>query len=155
VSELVFFRRGEEVLRFKMDSARVVLGRGDGCDVVIPDDRVSRQQVALVSSDDKVFAEDLSERGTVVSGATVGERKALSDGAEIELGQWRAVWHQNVSATDIDERATVERRRANTQASRIRMRSSASSMRCRSSPLISAPRASRPACNAIAAAVAG
>ena len=48
--ELVFLRRGEEVLRFTLDRPRIVLGRGDRCDVVIPDPEVSRQQVLLLIS---------------------------------------------------------------------------------------------------------
>jgi predicted component of type VI protein secretion system len=46
--ELVFFRRGEEVLRVGLERQRLVLGRGEDCDVVIPDPHVSRQQVALL-----------------------------------------------------------------------------------------------------------
>ena len=56
--ELVFLRRGEEVLRFALDRSRVVLGRGDHADVVIPDPEVSRQQAAVL----------LSEGGVVVEG---------------------------------------------------------------------------------------
>jgi pSer/pThr/pTyr-binding forkhead associated (FHA) protein len=46
--ELVFFRRGEEVLRVGLERQRLVLGRGEDCDVVIPDPHVSRQQVVLI-----------------------------------------------------------------------------------------------------------
>jgi two-component system response regulator HydG len=34
--ELVFFRRGEEVLRVGLERQRLVLGRGEDCDVVVP-----------------------------------------------------------------------------------------------------------------------
>jgi two-component system response regulator HydG len=40
--ELVFFRRGLEVLRVGLERRRLVLGRGAGSDVVIPDPEVSR-----------------------------------------------------------------------------------------------------------------
>ena len=66
--ELVFLRRGEEVLRFTLDRPRVVLGRGDRCDVVIPDPEVSRQQAAVILSGDSAVVEDLSGKGTVVGG---------------------------------------------------------------------------------------
>ena len=33
--ELVFFRRGEEVLRVGLERQRVVIGRGEKCDVVL------------------------------------------------------------------------------------------------------------------------
>src|ERR1700750_2277733 len=89
--ELVFLRRGEEVLRFTLDRPRIVLGRGDRCDVVIPDPEVSRQQAPVVLSGDSASVEDLSGKGTVVGGARA-PRAALADGAEIALGQWRGTF---------------------------------------------------------------
>src|SRR5215813_6379609 len=89
--ELVFFRRGEEVLRFALDRPRVVLGRGEKSDVVIPDPSVSREQSALCFDGQRVTLEDLSGKGTVVSG--IATRQAvLSDGSDLALGQWRAVY---------------------------------------------------------------
>jgi len=89
--ELVFFRRGEEVLRFALDRPRVVLGRGEKSDVVIPDPSVSRQHAALCFDGQRVTLEDLSGKGTVVSG--IATRQAvLSDGSDLALGQWRAVY---------------------------------------------------------------
>ena len=90
MAELVFFRRGEEVLRFTLDSARTVLGRGENCDVVIPDPEVSRQHVALTLEGGECTLEDLSGKGTVVSGKKE-TRAPLPDGADLTLGQWRAV----------------------------------------------------------------
>jgi DNA-binding NtrC family response regulator len=97
--ELVFLRRGEEVLRFSLDRSRVVLGRGERSDVVIPDPEVSRQQAAVLLDGGEVTVEDLSGKGTVVSGAKTS-RAPLPDGADIALGQWRAVFHQRGSAED-------------------------------------------------------
>ncbi|GMU08301.1 sigma 54-interacting transcriptional regulator [Corallococcus caeni] len=99
--ELVFFRRGEEVLRVAVDRARVVLGRGDSSDVAIPDPEVSRQQVALLWDGQKCRVEDLSGKGTKVAGAVV-ERGDLPDGADLELGQWRAVFRQHGASEDAD-----------------------------------------------------
>jgi hypothetical protein len=78
--ELVFLRRGEEVLRFALDRPRIVLGRGDRCDVVIPDPEVSRQQAAVLLSGDSATVEDLSGKGTLVgdtraAGATDRRRR--------------------------------------------------------------------------------
>jgi two-component system, NtrC family, response regulator HydG len=91
MSELVFFRRGEEVLRFGLDRTRVVLGRGEKSDVVIPDPEVSRQQVALSFDGEGFRLEDLSGKGTLVGGNVV-RQGLLTDGADIALGQWRAVF---------------------------------------------------------------
>jgi DNA-binding NtrC family response regulator len=89
--ELVFFRRGEEVLRVAVDRARLVLGRGDRSDVAIPDPEVSRQQVALLWDGERCRVEDLSGKGTLVAGQAVTSG-ALEDGADLALGQWRAVF---------------------------------------------------------------
>ena len=62
--ELVFFRRGEEVLRVGMDRPRLVLGRGEQSDVVIPDPEVSRQQVALVLDGGRCQPVSLRGRGS-------------------------------------------------------------------------------------------
>jgi DNA-binding NtrC family response regulator len=95
--ELVFFRRGEEVLRFAVDRSRVVLGRGDKSDVVIPDPAVSRQQAALLYDGQHTALEDLSGKGTLVSGIAT-ERTFLADGSDIALGQWRAIYREKSGA---------------------------------------------------------
>ncbi|HZH02157.1 MAG TPA: sigma 54-interacting transcriptional regulator [Myxococcaceae bacterium] len=99
--ELVFFRRGEEVLRFSLDRARVTVGRGEQSDLVIPDPEVSRLQAAFSVQEGRVVLEDLSGRGTVVSGAKTA-RAELNDGADIALGQWRAVFRQRLGANGAD-----------------------------------------------------
>src|SRR5690242_9357393 len=99
--ELVFFRRGEEVLRFALDRPRVVLGRSDQCDVSIPDPEVSRQQFALRQEGPQVVLEDLSGRGTRVAGVATTQAP-LQDGADISLGQWSAIFRER-SASAQDE----------------------------------------------------
>ncbi|MBL8919074.1 MAG: sigma 54-interacting transcriptional regulator [Myxococcaceae bacterium] len=101
MAELVFLRRGEEVLRFTIDKPRVVLGRGEKCDVAVPDPEVSRQQVALSFTGDQVIAEDLSGKGIVVAGKKVTSTP-LQDGADIALGQWRAIFRSRTSSSDED-----------------------------------------------------
>jgi DNA-binding NtrC family response regulator len=89
--ELVFFRRGEEVLRVGLERQRLVLGRGDKCDVVIPDPDVSRQHVALLYDGTRCLLEDLSGKGTLVAGKPMKQGE-LPDGVDLALGQWRAVF---------------------------------------------------------------
>ncbi len=97
--ELVFFRRGEEVLRLSMGEERVVLGRGDRCDVVIPDPEVSRQHVALHLEDDRCVLQDLSGKGTEVAGKRITDGE-VRDGADIALGQWRAIFRMTSRGDD-------------------------------------------------------
>ncbi len=99
--ELVFFRRGEEVLRLTMAEDRVVLGRGERCDVVIPDPEVSRQHVALHLEDGRCHLQDLSGKGTLVAGQKMTDG-LVQDGADIALGQWRAIFRQAGAGNDAD-----------------------------------------------------
>jgi DNA-binding NtrC family response regulator len=116
--ELVFFRRGEEVLRVALERERVVLGRGGRSDVVIPDPEVSRQQVALRYDGTRCLLEDLSGKGTLVSGEPMMQGE-LPDGADLTLGKWRAVYRQSSGGeaegptgvgrrTDVQERGLPE-----------------------------------------------
>ena len=101
MAELVFFRRGEEVLRLSMGEDRVVLGRGERCDVVIPDPEVSRQHVALHLEEGRCVLQDLSGKGTIVAGQKVTDGE-VQDGADIALGQWRAIFRKTSSVSDGD-----------------------------------------------------
>lgn len=89
--ELVFLRRGEELLRIALDRSRVVLGRAETSDIVIPDAEVSAHQAAVLLDGGVAVVEDLSGKGTTVSGERT-TRAPLADGADITLGQWRAVF---------------------------------------------------------------
>jgi hypothetical protein len=95
--ELVFFRRGEEVLRVGLERQRLVRGRGEASDVVVPEPYVSRQQVALLRDGPRCLQEDLSGQGTEVVGQLMRHGE-LPDGADLKLGQWRAVFRQRGTA---------------------------------------------------------
>ncbi len=101
MAELVFFRRGDEVLRVLLTDDRIVLGRGERCDVVLPDPEVSRQHVALHLEDGRCILQDLSGKGTLVAGQRV-TGGVVQDGADLVLGQWRAIFRQSGSGADTD-----------------------------------------------------
>jgi DNA-binding NtrC family response regulator/pSer/pThr/pTyr-binding forkhead associated (FHA) protein len=88
--ELAFFRHGEELLRVALDD-RTAIGRDPACDVSLPDPSLSRVQAVVERRGDAWHLLDRSGRGTRVAGAEVPEA-VLSDGAEIGLGTWRALF---------------------------------------------------------------
>jgi DNA-binding NtrC family response regulator len=123
MAELVFFRRGEEVLRFALGDDRVVLGRGERCDVTIPDPEVSRQHVALLLEGGRCLLQDLSGKGTVVAGTRVTQGE-VADGADIALGQWRAVFRAHsggeaADATEVGHRTELVSRASEADAPRL------------------------------------
>jgi DNA-binding NtrC family response regulator len=115
--ELVFFRRGEEVLRVGLERERLVLGRGEKCDVVIPDPDVSRQHVALSYDGTRCWLEDLSGKGTLVAGTPMHQGE-LADGSDLTLGQWRAVFRlrsgggESADSTGVGRQTSVQQRLA-------------------------------------------
>ena len=68
MAELVFYRRGEELMRVSLEHPKLSLGRGPQNDVAIPDSAVSRQQASVERRGGKAFLVDLSGRGTSVDG---------------------------------------------------------------------------------------
>lgn len=92
-------------MRFTIDRPRVVLGRGEKCDVAVPDPEVSRQHLAISLSESGASIEDLSGKGLLVAGKKVTSGP-LPDGADIELGQWRAIFRHKTS--NVDEAAATE-----------------------------------------------
>jgi DNA-binding NtrC family response regulator len=103
--ELVFLRRGEEVLRYTIDKPRVVLGRGEKCDIALPDPEISRQHLAISVTASGATAEDLSGKGVLVAGKKVSQAP-LVDGTDIAVGQWRAIFRARVSGEGLS--ATTE-----------------------------------------------
>jgi len=71
---------------FELKSPVVTIGRAAGNDVVLPDDRVSRQHCRIVTEEGALTLEDLSSsNGSFVNGRAVA-RTRLFDGDEIRVG---------------------------------------------------------------------
>ena len=88
--ELAFFRHGEELLRVALGD-RTAIGRAPDCDVSLPDPALSRVQAVVERRDDGFHIVDRSGRGTRLGNAEVTEAR-LTDGAEVALGAWRALF---------------------------------------------------------------
>lgn len=77
------FGRGEI---FELTGAVVLLGRDRGCDLVIPDDSVSREHAYLgLTIDGWAIEDNFSRNGTFVNGTRVGTA-FVDDGDIVELG---------------------------------------------------------------------
>jgi hypothetical protein len=72
--------------RWTLNKSEFVVGRGEDCEVVLPDRQVSRRHFRIVRDEDGYSVEDLgSKNGTYVNGAAVRGSVQLQDGDEIQV----------------------------------------------------------------------
>ncbi|MFB6352050.1 MAG: diguanylate cyclase [Bradymonadaceae bacterium] len=70
-----------------LEKGEITAGRGRGCDLRIPDEKVSRQHARFFWADEQVMVRDLdSSNGTFVEGDRVPEETSLRDGDKVALG---------------------------------------------------------------------
>jgi predicted component of type VI protein secretion system len=64
----------------------LVLGRDDGCDIMIPSRQVSRNHARIIATDDGTTIEDMgSKNGTHLNGEMLSDVKTLRDGDVIQI----------------------------------------------------------------------
>ncbi len=62
------------------------IGRGEECDIVLPERQVSRQHIRIFKEDDVYYVEDLeSKNGTWINGQQLKGMRRLYDGDKIDL----------------------------------------------------------------------
>jgi pSer/pThr/pTyr-binding forkhead associated (FHA) protein len=72
--------------RWIVTNDMVVLGRGNECDLLLPERQVSRQHVRIRRDGDLFFLEDLdSKNGTWINGQQLKGERQLHDGDEINI----------------------------------------------------------------------
>jgi pSer/pThr/pTyr-binding forkhead associated (FHA) protein len=75
-------------LRLEAAGRRYVVGRGSGCNLVVPDDDISREHAEFERRWDGVFVRDIdSKNGVVLRGERLAGERRLSDGDVLRLGQ--------------------------------------------------------------------
>ena len=88
-------RSGEQTGRIiEVDKDRFVLGRDEGCDLLVPDEKVSRRHASILKRDDgRIYLEDLgSTNGTYVDGRRVTEPQELIGNEQIKVGDTLLLW---------------------------------------------------------------
>jgi pSer/pThr/pTyr-binding forkhead associated (FHA) protein len=88
----------------EVDSSRFVIGRGDDCDLVVDDEKVSRHHAALERSADGVLTlSDLgSSNGTFVNARRITEPVTLHGGEHLRVGDTAIVFSLDDPEADPD-----------------------------------------------------
>lgn len=92
VSRALRAAEGLEPLAITLDSPRIVIGRGEGCDVRLPDLGVSHRHASIRQrGPELVIVDEGSTNGTVVEGVRLGAQspQTLRNGDKIRVGR---VW---------------------------------------------------------------
>jgi pSer/pThr/pTyr-binding forkhead associated (FHA) protein len=104
---LVIQRKGKRPQIFRLMQSTVVVGRGHGTDLLLPDISVSRQHARVETDDDdghRII--DLgSQNGTKVNGQRITE-SPLADGDELQIGKFLLTYEKK-PARRVDEDDTL------------------------------------------------
>jgi DNA-binding NtrC family response regulator len=92
---LVFYRRGQELMRVLLDRTRTTVGRSSGADVVVPDPLVAPLQAVIERDGESYRLVDLSGQKTTVGGARVATAEVL-DGTDISFGSFQALFQKEL-----------------------------------------------------------
>jgi two-component system response regulator HydG len=86
---LRFFRGDEALFTHRTMGNRVVIGRGDTCDVALPGADISRVHCQIFLRDGQWWLTDLSRHGTDVDREKVEGELPITDRSQIRLGPYR------------------------------------------------------------------
>ncbi len=105
---LVFYRRGQELMRVLLDRARTTVGRSSGADVVVPDPLVAPLQAAIERDGESYRLVDLSGAKTVAGGSRVSST-GIADGTNITFGSFQALFQKELpeGAADASQAQTL------------------------------------------------
>ena len=98
MAKLVLYRGKKSLLEFPLRSSRVLVGRSDLCDLVVPSGVVSRTHCVFTRRGGNWCIDDRSRHGTFVDQQKIAEQHELQDGAMIELGAYRMSFHKDVQS---------------------------------------------------------
>ncbi|MCB9638708.1 MAG: sigma 54-interacting transcriptional regulator [Myxococcales bacterium] len=101
MAELVFLRRGEEVMRYQLDGMVTTIGRGGRNDIAFPEHEpyISREHASIEKRAGGFWLRDLSKDGLPLNGNTVQEG-LLKDGDNFTLGKWQVRFNAKSDGMD-------------------------------------------------------
>lgn len=93
MAELIFIRRGEEVMFYHLDGKSTKMGRGAENDIAFPEHEhyISRHHAVVEERMGSYWLRDVTGQGLSVNGKQMRE-SMLQDGDRFELGRWEVVF---------------------------------------------------------------
>lgn len=88
LASLVLSRGQEDLLEYPLRSSRIVVGRADHCDLVVPSELVSRTHCVLTLRDGRWVLADRSRHGTYVNQCRLDGPHVLDDGEMVQMGAY-------------------------------------------------------------------
>jgi DNA-binding NtrC family response regulator len=86
MAHLIFYRRGQELMRVALDEGRIVVGRGSDADVVVPDPGLRRAELQIEWDGKGHRVRRMGPEGFSA------DAEHLEDGSALALGQFRAAY---------------------------------------------------------------
>ena len=99
MAQLHYFRGKERLTTFNLRGKRVVVGRSDACDVVVPGDAISRRHALLMRDGSSWILSSQGRHGTLVNGRALKGTVTLKDGDELQLHPFRLVFDNSNTHT--------------------------------------------------------
>jgi pilus assembly protein CpaF len=99
---LDFFVEFKHFLRVRLEETSVLIGRGQDCDVQLPDLRVSRQHARITFRDDESYwIENLSANGTRHNAVMLNGEARLKPGDRMYVADYAIVYQPDDAPSEV------------------------------------------------------
>ncbi len=95
MARLDFYQNGQLFLKLRLDDRPYLIGRGNDCDIMLPDPKVSRMHARLEPSEHGWVLENRGKNGTRVNAELVSERRNLDYGDRIYIESYIVILAQD------------------------------------------------------------
>jgi DNA-binding NtrC family response regulator len=95
MAHLIFYRRGQELMRIALDRPRTTLGRGFDADVAVPDASLAALEAIVEPEGDTHRIRSLTGNPLRVGGQSV-VTALLEDGSDVAFGAFRVAYHRHL-----------------------------------------------------------
>ena len=105
MTKLDIYQKDQKVLSYPLDKDSVWIGRATSNDLILSGERVSRKHAFIERRGDSFWVTDHSSTGTALNGAKIDNAQPLSNNAEIDISDWRLIFHTEATQIDTTELA--------------------------------------------------